>query len=225
LPSLPASMRTLGELDIALDYDLAWRRTEMHSLLSSVRTANGPAGDCLRRAGITLMYAHWEGYTKNALLNYWKYVARRGLSYKDLNYNFVALGIERELARAQGAGATEKMIVRVQRIMGCDDDRALMNERDIDTQSNLNSDVLSDLFQKLGLDASSLETKFHFIDFSLLANRNSIAHGEYLPLSVTDYSEAHGEVLDLLNAVRNIISNAASTRQYRRDFIGASTSV
>ena len=130
------------------------------------------------------MYAHWEGYTKNALSNYWKYVARRGLMYKELSYNFVALGIERELARAQGSGATTKLIGRVKRIMGCSDDRALMSERAIDTQSNLNSEILSDLFQKLGLDLSPLSTKFHFIDFSLLSNRNSIAHGEYLPLSV-----------------------------------------
>jgi hypothetical protein len=209
-------MRTLSELDDALDADLAWRRTELHSLLSSIRVERGPAGDCLRRAGAALLYAHWEGYTKNALANYWKYVARRGLAYKELSYNFVALGIERELARTPGDKDISKLIGRVRRIMACDDDRALMSARDIDTQSNLNSAILSDLFAKLGLDSAPLVTKHHFIDFSLLKNRNSIAHGEYLSLSVDAYTEAHTEVLNLISTVRNIVSNAASTGQYRR---------
>jgi len=209
-------MRTLEELDDALDADLAWRRTELHSLLSSIRVERGPAGDCLRRAGAALLYAHWEGYTKNAFENYWKYVARRGLRYKELSFNFVALGIERELTRNQGDGNISKLIGRVRRIMACHDDRALMSARDIDMQSNLNSEVLSELFEKLGLDGSLLVTKHHFIDFSLLKNRNSIAHGEYLMLSVDAYTEAHTEVLNLMGSVRNIVSNAASTGQYRR---------
>lgn len=209
-------MRTLEELDDALAADLAWRRTELHSLLSSIRVEQGPAGNCLCRAGVALLYAHWEGYTKTALENYWKYVARRSLPYKELGYNFVALGIERELARSHGDGSISKLIGRVRRIMACGEDRALMSARDIDMQSNLNSEVLSELFERLGLDGSPLVTKHHFIDFSLLKNRNSIAHGEYLMLSVDAYTEAHTEVLNLMSTVRNIVSNAASTGQYRR---------
>lgn len=209
-------MRTLGELDEALDSDLAWRRTELQSLLSSIRTTKGPAGDCLRRGGAALLYAHWEGYTKNALTAYWRYVARRGLAYKELNYNFVALGIERELSRGQGNKAGTKIISRVRRILSCDNDRAIMTEREIDTQSNLSSEVLEELFERLGLDGSPLATKHHFIDFSLLKPRNSIAHGEYLDFSSEAYIDAHDEVLGLLNMVRNIVSNAASNGAYRR---------
>jgi hypothetical protein len=214
-------MRTLGELEEALDSDLAWRRTELHSLLSSIRNARGPAGDCLRRGGAALLYAHWEGYTKNALTVYWRYVARRGLAYRDLNYNFVALGIERELKRNQERRAGTKIISRVKRILSCDDDRALMTDREIDTQSNLNSKVLEELLECLGLDGSPLATKHHFIDFSLVKPRNSIAHGEYLDLSVDAYAEAHTEVLNLMDTVRNIVSNAASNGMYRRDVADA----
>lgn len=163
---------------------------------------------------------------KNALASYWKHVARRGLAYKELSYNFVALGIERELARTQGDAAITKLIRRVSRIMACDDDRALMNAQDIDMQSNLNSEVLTELFEKLGIDGSPLVTKHHFIDFALLKNRNSIAHGEYLSMSIGVYTEAHTEALNVMNTVRNIISNAANTGRYRRISItpGALTS-
>lgn len=210
------SMRTLGELEDALDHDFAWRRTELHSLLSAVRTEKGPTGACLRRGGLALMYAHWEGYTKNALSTYWKFVARRGLSYKELNANFVALGIERELSRSQGKSGAGVSIARVQRLLECDDDRALMIEREVDTQSNLNSEVTTDLFMKLGLDDSGLATKHHFIDFSLLRARNSIAHGEYLSVESEAYADMHHEVLALLAIVRSAVSNAANTKQYLR---------
>jgi hypothetical protein len=41
-----------------------------------------------------------------------------------------------------------------------------MTEREIDTQSNLTSEVLEELLERLGLDGSPLATKHHFIDFS-----------------------------------------------------------
>lgn len=211
-----ATMRTLGDLEDTLAQDLAWRRTELHSLLAAVRVEKGPAGACLRRGGLALMYAHWEGYTKNALSSYWKYVARRGLSYKELGLNFVALGVERELKRSQGATSTGVSIARVKRLMGCAEDRALLNDREIDTQSNLNSEVAADLFMKLGLDDSHLITKHHFIDFSLLRSRNSIAHGEYLSIDPEAYAEMHHEVLALMAIVRSMVSNAASTERYLR---------
>jgi hypothetical protein len=91
-----------------------------------------------------------------------------------------------------------------------------MTEREIDTQSNLSSEVLEELLERLGLDGSPLVTKHHFIDFSLLKPRNSIAHGEYLDFSSEAYIDAHDEVLGLLNMVRNIVSNAASNGAYRR---------
>lgn len=212
-----SKIRTLGDLDDALDEDLAWRRTELHSLLASARVAKGPTGACLLRAGLALMYAHWEGYTKRALGDYWTFVAMRRLTYGQLGVNFVALGIERELRRAQGMSETTGRIARVTRVLNCNDDRALMSDREIDTQSNLSSEVLVDLFARLGIDfPSSLSTKSHFIDFSLLSNRNRVAHGEYLGVEIEAYEDMHREVLGLLDLVRTTVSNAASTQRYLR---------
>lgn len=188
----------------------------MQYLRSSIRDSGGPAAECLRRGGVALLYAHWEGYTKNALSAYWDYVASKKLSYQELSINFLALGIERELNRMQSASAVTRLINRVERLMDCDDDRALMSDRDIDTQSNLNSEVLAGLFEKLNLDISDLSTKSNLIDISLLKARNSIAHGEYLPISKEDYQELHDEVLSMMLLVNSTVSNAASTGQFRR---------
>jgi hypothetical protein len=62
----------------------------------------------------------------------------------------------------------------------------------------------------------ALATKSHFADFSLLRASNMIAHGEYLIVTDDSYEEAHYAVLELLNLVRNSVSNAASSEKYRR---------
>lgn len=203
-------------MDDTLARDLAWRRTEMQYMRSSIRDTSGPASDCLRRGGVALLYAHWEGYTKNALSAYWDYVATKKLSYQELSLNFMALGIERELNRVQSATTVTRLIGRVERLLSCHNDRALMSERDIDTQSNLNSEVLAGLFEKLNLDISQLVTKSNLIDANLLKARNSIAHGEYLPVTKEAYEELHTEVMSMMTIVNTIVSNAASTAQYRR---------
>ncbi|HVU60443.1 MAG TPA: MAE_28990/MAE_18760 family HEPN-like nuclease [Mycobacteriales bacterium] len=210
-------MRTLTELEDALARDLAWRRTEMQSMLGAVRANAGPAGLSFRRGGLAMLYAHWEGYAKNGLASYWQYVAKKRLTYGDLALNFVALGIERELIRAQGISAGERLLQRVKRLDACASDRALMSERDIDTQSNLNSQVLSGLLASLGLDPSYFVTKAHFIDYSLLRQRNSIAHGDFLDVTVHGYVETHHEVLGLLEGIRTAVTNAAARRLYRRN--------
>lgn len=209
-------MRTLSELDDALDRELAWRRTELQALLGTIRASRGPAVDCLRRGGIALLYAHWEGYSKQALTNYWRFVAKRRLPYKSLRHNFVALGIEAELNRAQGLTETQRLVDRVVRLLTCDEDRALMTDREVDTQSNLNSDVLQDLLARLGLDGSVFVTRSHLIDYSLLRARNHVAHGEYLSISTDDYVGLHHEVLRLIDSMRTLVSNAAATGEYRR---------
>ncbi len=156
-----------------------------------------------------------EGYTKNSLLNYWKFVATKRLAYDDLALNFVALAVEREVARA-GVKATEQRLLRVRRLAEGGSDRALMVDREIDTQSNLSSEVLSDLFLKLGLVEGPIAARANFIDHSLVRVRNSVAHGEYLDLSVAVYDETHAGVLDLMRWVRTAVSNAAATSSYRR---------
>ena len=96
-------MRTLAELEDDLAQELAWRRTELHSLLSEIRTARGPSLSCLCRAGVALLYAHWEGLTKHALSQYLRYVARRRLTLRELNDCFVAMALNAKLAKTRGS--------------------------------------------------------------------------------------------------------------------------
>lgn len=210
-------MRTLDELQDGLDSDLAWRRTELQALKSQGRSASGAARDALCRAGVALLYAHWEGYVKYALSSYFRFVAVRKLTYGELHPSFVAKGVEHAVAR-HGLSDTELQTARVAWILDAGPLRSRFPGKDgVDTRSNLNSETWRDLLLSLGLSSSLLETKRHLIDYSLLRARNEIAHGRYAPIQWEAYDEMHDEILGLLAEVKTLVLDSADAKRYRRD--------
>ncbi|WP_416530804.1 MAE_28990/MAE_18760 family HEPN-like nuclease [Streptomyces coelicoflavus] len=214
-------MRTPGEIEDALNQDLAWRRTELHSMLAQIRVASGPALNCLCRAGVALLYAHWEGYSKKALSDYLRYVARRKLKASELVDCFVAMAFEAKIAKEQDMSRTRRSIYRITLLR--EDSRPHIPSGDgVDTQSNLNSDLCFEIMHSLGLDPSAFETKRMLMDYSLLAARNKIAHGEYIDINPEDYETLHYEVISMIETMRNIIMDAVDNRKYRKQIALAS---
>lgn len=212
-------MRTLVELQDSLDEDFAWRRSELHSYLGTIRRAKTESTTqrTLCRAGVPLLYAHWEGYAKHCLSMYLQYVGRRRLTYGELHPAFVALGHEAALDSQEGLSATRRVVRRAQALLTGDTTRAQIPwRRGVDTQSNLNSTRCFDLFESLGLDSSPIQTKTRLIDYELLRVRNEIAHGQYLSVDADSYEELHLEVLGIMDFVRNAVGAAAENQTYRR---------
>lgn len=210
-------MRTLGDLEDSLAQDLAWRRSELHGLLSQARSAKGPVGASLCRAGVALLYAHWEGYAKHSLSQYLKYVARRKLKLHELQDCFAAMALEGEMAKSQGMSRAEQAIRRVNLMRDGGESRYLLPSRDgVDTQSNLNSELTCDILRSLGLDSAPFETKSNLIDYNLLRARNRIAHGEWEAPTLDQYTELHSEVFVMMETVRNLVIEAAENSRYRR---------
>ena len=215
-----SAIRTFDDLEDALSEQVAWRRTELHSILAQIRAAQQcsiQAKTALCRAGVALLYAHWEGFAKFALATYVRYVAKRGLPDKELHYAFVAMSVEAQLRRAGDMTQTQLAIERVRRLMEESQSRALIPTQDpINTRSNLNSEVCSELLSSLGLNNFPFATRSHLIDYKLLKARNEIAHGEYLPIDPIDYEDLHVEVLELIQTFQRIVISAVENRSYRR---------
>lgn len=86
-------IRSLYELEEALDNDLAWRKREFSLITGMVEKANGPKKDTLLRAAITLMYSHWEGHIKKSAEIYLTYLNGLGHKYLDMKDNFGHLSL------------------------------------------------------------------------------------------------------------------------------------
>jgi len=73
--------RTLEMLQNNLDQDFAWRIKELTTIKNRIPQKKEDLQDALIRAGITMLYAHWEGFIKNATEQYLNYVSLRRLKH------------------------------------------------------------------------------------------------------------------------------------------------
>lgn len=81
----------LERLQDKLNSKISWRKQELTLLQSQIQNSNGAMLKTLLRSGITLLYAHWEGYIKMAAREYLKYLNGLECKLVDLKQNFVVL--------------------------------------------------------------------------------------------------------------------------------------
>ncbi|BCL83998.1 hypothetical protein ccbrp13_64630 [Ktedonobacteria bacterium brp13] len=211
-------IRTAEQLQQVLDDELAWRKKELVVIKSLVTANSSPEIiNCHIRSGVALTYAHWEGFIKSAGNAYLDYIMTQQLTYAELTNNFVTIAAKKLL---RDAGSSNKVTIYAK---VTDFFTSGLTERcsirmEIETKSNLSSDVLKDIIYTLGLDYTEYETKAKFIDKALLKNRNEIAHGKQLLIDKDEFINTHETVVNLIDLFSNQISNAASRKTYKREY-------
>lgn len=163
---------------------------------------------------IVMCYAHWEGYTKNALERYARLVAKRKPSLSRANDGFVIQHIGRMMNRiASGDGSARAELLATLR--GDHDpriqvDRALLS----DAKSNLRFEVLTRLFELGCISVRPFELKANLIDVHLCDRRNSVAHGRDFFVPPQDAMSLCDEVFELVEAVRDVMVNQVRAQGY-----------
>ncbi len=168
------------------------------------------------RAGVPLVYAHWEGFIKQSSQDYLNFVTGQRLSYDQLTSCFVVFGVKKHLADIVGARKSSINIEAIDFFRHRLVDRAdLSLSNAIDTKSNLNSETFENIALSIGVPATSYDAYYNLIDESLLGRRNGIAHGEYLDLTVEEFRTLADEIIKLLRMYKTDIENLASTAAYK----------
>lgn len=209
---------TLDDLSDGLNQQLAWRKKELSDLKSllDLSPSNTSRRSVLLRSAITILYAHWEGFIKEASSIYLEYVSRQGLRYNQLTNNFIALAFKNQLKLIEETQKpctyTEALNFITSRL---DEHSRLPYEDVIRTESNLSSSVLKEITCILGLDYSFYELKQELIDTKLLRQRNAVAHGEYLSIEMEGYSDLHKEVIGMMDEFKTQVENHACQRSYQ----------
>lgn len=178
-----AGPRTLEEVQSRLDAESAWRKKELGTLKLMLSRARPHENELLRRSAITLTYAHWEGYVKNALEIVLSYINRKALKLSEANVGLVARSIEPRLRAAVESKKRRPILDLISHIM--DDGARCTLVLRIETASNLNRAVFDDLLSSFGLDPTKVIGAHGGVtdidlDERLLAKRNQIAHGTYV---------------------------------------------
>jgi hypothetical protein len=210
-------IRSISIFQDELDKGFAWRVKEISGLKMSVESkAMSLARSTLIRAGVPLLYAHWEGFVKQASQDYLEYVSNQRLKYNELSSCFVVFGAKKYLSHVVESRRTAVNIAAVEFFRSGLEQRAdLSLSNAINTKSNLKSEVFLDIAMSLGVPLDSYSTYSKLIDESLLARRNAIAHGEYLDLDADAFRGLADEVIKLLRMYKDDLQNQASLGAFR----------
>src|ERR1700741_2943080 len=93
------TVKTLSQFQEILDSSFGWRIVEISDLKTSISSASGKRQTVLIRAGIPLLYAHWEGFVKNASDAYLEFVCSRELTFRELKACFIAQGMQKYISQ------------------------------------------------------------------------------------------------------------------------------
>jgi hypothetical protein len=210
------SIRRLEELNDQLSSELAWRKKELSVIKSLIDTGSFSTSKktALLRSGVTILYAHWEGFIKQAASIYLEFVSMQRLPYDKLSANFVALAMKSKLNQAKDTNKATIYNEVVEFFMTKLSERSSIQYKNVIQTSNLSSSVLREIVCMLGLDYSFYEPKNILIDEKLLRMRNEIAHGNYISIDQKEYDELYFKVIEMMDTFRNQIDNCAATKKY-----------
>lgn len=211
--------RTLLDLQDNIDRDFAWRIQELSLLKSKIpNTPNrDPLQDVLIRAGVTMLYAHWEGFVKCAAENYLNYVSLKRLRHDQLESCFVALCLKKKINEMDNTNRFDLQTAAVDFMLQQLNERAYIPyEGIIQTKSNLSFFVFRDICTVIGIDYKKYQLKENLIDQELLQFRNSIAHGKYLSMKFNEYLDIYDKVIEMMRDIKDDILNAATTENFKR---------
>lgn len=211
-------IRTLENLQDAIDAEMAWRKRELTAIKANIQASRSFAKDTALRSGITLLYAHWEGAIKNIACYYLAYVSDLRLPYNKLKLNFLAISVKAELDKFS---STNKVSLQT-KVVNCvfekqEENSVIPKDGVIRTNSNLNSILFTEIMHAIGLNTNGYEGYFKLIDEVLLNMRNKIAHGEQLGILSLDearYNDIHSKIFNLIDQFAVQIINAAATKEY-----------
>ncbi|SET78262.1 MAE_28990/MAE_18760 family HEPN-like nuclease [Thalassotalea agarivorans] len=210
-------IRSASELEDLLDKDLAWRKREFTTIKFLIADARNHEKIVLIRAGVALMYSHWEGHVKKASQGYLAYLNSQAHNYCDMKDNFTQLSLGEKFSQGFSIRRYESQEKIFKYLTGELKEAFKLDEKAaIDTESNLKYPVLLNIMNQLGLDVSQFELRENFINNTLLENRNKIAHGERLNDQVIQgaYNSLEKELLDLIVLYQNLIRNAVTEKSY-----------
>lgn len=215
------AIRTDEEFEDFVSDDLGWRRLELGTLhrelvQSGSDSKDSPLTRVLCRSHVAILYAHWEGFTKNVLEAYVNLLLKRKLYAHDLNDSLLVCHLQ-QLVRRIDSGDADATAKLVDFARGEDKQRfSIKSKTVIDAKSNLRFSVLDDNLARIGIDGGVFDTKATLIDRLLCDKRNEIAHGRNSFPDVESVIQLHEQVLEMLDDVRTIMLSALRTQGYRR---------
>jgi hypothetical protein len=211
-------IRTLEDFIDRLDEDLVWRRKEISYLFNKAQRKDNTNRLTEIRACVLFIYAHWEGFIKNASEYYLLYVKSQKKRFCDLKDNFLSIKFMNKIQECSESKVHGVYFNVLNDIL---DSLELRSDYSIDgiikTNSNLTSKILESILSIIGFDKTLFELKHNLIDENLVKYRNEIAHGEFVEYEFSQLEEIKNVVVNMLEEFKDRLGNAATQKEYQKN--------
>lgn len=223
--------RTLTLLYESIEREYAWRITELSNFRAyTLQTSNkNKAKNGMIRAGVALLYAHWEGFIKKSADLYCQFVAFQGKTIGELNNSFVSIVLRGELENLQ---KSKRLIIHtsiINKILNSQNSIANFSNSSPIRTSNLRYDIFEDICLLIGVSIDAFHERYRqkydrdiqkTINNDLVDQRNSIAHGEFLLISEEEYKELYNVIVKgIMYSFKELIMDSAYNKQYLRTYV------
>ncbi len=214
-----ARIDTIDKLASKIDRDLAWRKKELIALNSHAETHRD--NKHILRAVFPLICAHYEGFLKKSAEIYLQHVSDLRIPLIELKHAFAPFILKSEFMRCDGskrASVRAQVIANYAEVLNIpmiiSDPKSF-----IDTESNPKPDVLTEILESLAVDPSSFQTKFTFINDSLLKSRNAIVHGEFCDVSFNEFQDVMNTTLEIMEEIKDLLLDSSINAVYRKTVV------
>jgi len=219
--------RTLELLYECIEREYAWRITELSNYRSFVISSSGKAKEAILKAGLALLYAHWEGFIKRSSDFYYSFVSYQNMRICDLNDCFISIVLRREIERLL---STKKLSIHkqiIQTFFQEQDKIAMFTVASPIRTSNLKYNIFEDVCILIGIDINELHERYKnkgydrdikfIIDIDLVDKRNSIAHGDFCSIKENEFKELYDVVINgIIYCYKESIMDNAQNKKYLR---------
>lgn len=208
-------IQTVEKLVDHLDQDLGWRKKELTSIITS--TSHKKNSDVKLRIGMAILYAHWEGYIKNAGSYYILYIKQLELKYEELSENFIAIALKNTFCTCLESNKTSIHTKLVDILVNNLSTIAPIPYYNlIETRSNLNWKVFKEILDTLGLESSFYVIKDKQVN-KLVDSRNGVAHGQRVYFDEEEFLDLYKDIVNILDSFKEQIIQSAYSETFKRN--------
>jgi len=163
---------------------------------------------------IPLLYAHWEGFVRETLTSYIKFIEAQNIPPLTTNPTIFAFSLRRQLRSLSGKQTVERTTEFARTALNMLSKPIQFSDKTIDTKSNLRFEVLEDLCATLCINVNRLKESKRDIN-ALVNRRNNIAHGDRLQkIYLDDVEEYVVLIFKILNDFETILNESVSRKTF-----------
>jgi hypothetical protein len=215
-------------VDATLEQDLKWREAELASLkrLAINATAEPVAYRGLLRAMWSLLYAHFEGFTKFCWDTVLDEVQSADLPLSALHPRFALLALEPDFKshRANLDPTSIWLFFEATLPTALSRAAAFADDARLKTESNLWPNIFERESQRIGIQCGELQ-KYRPRIKTLVARRNDIAHGKNMVIAdLKEYHEYEHATMCLMHELAIKSIELIKSESYRKESHAATMS-